>query len=111
MCRALKVLCAAPGRDRLLELKRAAVSVHWELIRGATTTDELVKQVDEVRPDVIVIDGQLGPDAARRVRERMPDARIVSVGLSLEGANTNAETATVKDAILGLPPPAGPVRS
>ena len=111
MCRALKVLCAAPDRDRLLELKRAAASVHWELVRGATRTDELVKQVDEVRPDVIVIDVALGADSAIKVRDRMSNARIVSVGGRLDGANATAEPATIKDAILGLPPPAGPVRT
>jgi hypothetical protein len=111
MCRALKVLCAAPDRDRLLELKRAAASVHWELVRGAIDVDELVKQIDEVHPDVVVIDGELGPDAARRVRDRMPNARIVSVGPPLEGANATAGPSGVRDAILGLPPPAGPVRS
>jgi chemotaxis response regulator CheB len=111
VCRALKVLCAAPDRERLLELKRAAASVHWELVRGAVDVDELVNQVDQVRPDVIVIDVALGADAVIRVRERMPNARIVSVGGSLDGQNAAAERETVKDAILGLPPPAGPVRS
>jgi len=111
MCRALKVLCAAPDRDRLLELKRAVASVHWELVRGAVNLDELVNQVDQMRPDVIVIDAALGVNAATRVRERMPNARIVSVGGPLDGENAAAEPGTVKEAILGLPPPAGPVRS
>lgn len=111
MCRALSVLCAAPDRNRLLELKRAAASVHWELVRGATSVDELVKQIDEARPDVVVIDAAIGSDAALKVRGRMPNARIVSVGGPLDGANATAEAAGVKDAILGLPPPAGPVRS
>ena len=111
MCRALKVLCAAPDGDRLLELKRAAASVHWELARGALDLDELVKQIDQLRPDVIVIDAGIGTDAALRVRERMPNARIVSVGGALDGQTTAAELGTVKEAILRLPPPAGPVRS
>jgi DNA-binding NarL/FixJ family response regulator len=111
MCRALKVLCAAPDPDRLLELKRAAASVHWELVRGALDMEELVKQIDQLRPDVVVIDAALGADAALRVRDRMPNARILSVGGSLDGETAAADPGTVREAILGLPPPAGPVRS
>jgi DNA-binding NarL/FixJ family response regulator len=111
VCRALKVLCAAPDPGRLLALKRATASVHWELVRGALDIDELVMQVDQLRPDVVVIDADLGARAALSVRERMPNARIVSVGGSLEGEDAAAEPGTVKEAIFGLPPPAGPVRS
>ena len=35
MCRALKVLCAAEGRERLAVLKRASVGARWELVGGA----------------------------------------------------------------------------
>jgi hypothetical protein len=111
VCRALKVLCGAGSHDRLLEMKRAAVSVHWELVRGATSLDELVSQVDESRPDVVVIDSALGPDAASRVRDRMPNVRILAVGGPLEGANASTDLDGVRDAVLSLPPPAGPVRT
>jgi hypothetical protein len=112
VCRALKVLCAAPGRERLAELKRATVSVHWELAGGATSVDELFSQVDVLQPDVVVIDTALGPEAAIGVRERLPIARVVAVGGPLEGVDAVADTTSaVKDAILGVPPVGGPVRS
>lgn len=111
MCRALKVLCAAPDRERLLQLKRAAVSVHWELVGGATTADELVNQVDHFAPDVILIDAAIGADAAANVRSRQPTARIVAVGGELDGADGCADLDGVKDAIMGVPPVGGPVRS
>jgi DNA-binding NarL/FixJ family response regulator len=112
MCRALKVLCAAPDPERLIELKRAVVSVHWELRGGAMSVDELVNQIAVLQPDVVVIDAALGPEAATGVRERRPEARIVAVGGPLEGADAFAETAAaVKDAILGVPPVGGPVRT
>jgi hypothetical protein len=112
MCRALKVLCAAQDADRLIALKRAALSVHWELAGGATSVDELVNQVDGHAPDVVVVDAALGEDAAIKVRERRPTARIVSVGGPLEGADAFAQTGTsVKQAIVGLPPVGGPVRT
>jgi DNA-binding NarL/FixJ family response regulator len=112
MCRALKVLCAAPDSERLAELKRAALSVHWELTGGATSSDELVNQVDVLQPDVVVIDTALGPEVAVMVRERRPTARVVAVGGPLEGADAVADTAgAVKEAIIGMPPVGGPVRS
>jgi DNA-binding NarL/FixJ family response regulator len=106
MCRALKVLCAAPGQGRLAEVKRAVVSAHWELVGGARTTEDLVQQLDEWEPDVVVVDLGLGREAADRVRESRPGARVVTVG-----AGGDAETdEDVKAAILGLPRPGGPVR-
>ena len=109
MCRALKVLCAAAGRERLLELKRATVSAHWELVGGASSLDGLVSQVDGSAPDVVVIDVGLSQDAALRVRERKPTVRIVSVGGSLDGADGSAGIENVRDVILGVPPVGGPV--
>jgi DNA-binding NarL/FixJ family response regulator len=109
MCRALKVLCAAPDRARLSELKRAAVSVHWELVGGATSEDELVNQVDGSAPDVVVIDAGIGEGAAARVRERRPHARIIMVGGRLDGVES-VSLDGVRDAILGAPPVGGPVR-
>ena len=112
MCRALKVLCAAPDSERLAELKRAVVSVHWELAGGATSLDELVKQVDVLQPDVVVIDSALGPEVANIVRERRPTARVVAVGDPMDGADAVADApGAAKDAILGVPPVGGPVRS
>ncbi len=101
MCRALKVLCAAAGPERLQALKRAAVSADWELIRGASSIDELVRQAEETNPDVVVIHDSLGEDAGARVRGRVVAARIVTVG----------DLDSVREAILGAPPPGGPVRS
>ena len=46
MCRALKIMCAAPDPDSLRILKGATVSVSWELVGGATTAEQLVKQLD-----------------------------------------------------------------
>lgn len=111
MCRALKVLCGAPDRERLLELKGAAASVHWELVGGATSTDELAEQAERLAPDVVAIDASMGPGAVSAVRERWTRARIVAVDGELGGTDAVTETANLKDAILGVPPVGGPVRS
>jgi DNA-binding NarL/FixJ family response regulator len=112
MCRALKVLCAAPDQDRLRELKRAAVSAVWELTGGARSLDELVDQLAELEPDVVVVDGGMPPDAVRRIREVRSRARVVGVGVgNVSGADAMASSpAGIRDAILELPPIGGPVR-
>ena len=109
MCRALKVLCAAPGPDALQALKGAAVSAAWELVGGAVTSAELVKQLDELVPDVVVVDAalDLGIGAIRRAA---PRARVVALG-PLEGADGVADSPQgIRHAILGLPQVGGPVR-
>jgi DNA-binding NarL/FixJ family response regulator len=111
VCRALKVLCVAPDAGRLLELKRAAVSVHWEQVGGARSVEELADQVERLAPDVVALDASMGMDAVRIVRARWPRARIVSVGGELTGADASAQPADLRDAILGVPPVGGPVRS
>lgn len=111
MCRALKVLCAAPDPDRLMDLKRTAVSVHWEFVGGATTPDELADQVERFAPDVVVIDASMGAPAVEAARGRRPTVRIVTAGGAVPGADAGASTEGLKEAILGLPPVGGPVRS
>ena len=41
MCRALKILCAAPDAESLRALKSATVSASWELVGGASTADRI----------------------------------------------------------------------
>jgi DNA-binding NarL/FixJ family response regulator len=110
MCRALKVLCAAPGRGALQALKGAAASVAWELVGGAASASELVKQLDEYAPDVVVVDAALPGVDVRAIRRAAPRARVIGLG-PLEGADgVAASSRGIRDAILGLPPVGGPVR-
>ena len=113
MCRALKVLCVAPTPEGLERLKRATVSAHWELVGGARSIDESVQQVDEFRPDVVVVDVEVGVDreTLRRIRAAGPSIRIVSVGGAVEGADRSSDHDAIREAILGVPPVGGPVRS
>jgi hypothetical protein len=112
MCRALRVLCGAADAGALAALKRAAVSAHWELVGGATSGAELVRQAAEWRPDVVVVEAGLVVDVAG-LRAAAPGARIVAVG-EAEGLDVDAVAADPGDlraAILGLPGPGGPVRA
>jgi hypothetical protein len=111
MCRALKVLCAAPDRDRLSALKRASVGVAWELVGGAASLQELPAQLGSWRPDVVVLDASLGTGALDAVHETGRSVRVVSVG-ELPGSDAVVGSlAEVRDAILGVPRPGGPVRA
>jgi hypothetical protein len=111
VCRSLRVLCAAPDADGLARLKRAAVSVHWELTGGAVTLDELREQIERLRPDVVVIDARLGAAAVGAARAARPGARIVAAGGPLDGSDAEGGMDSVKEAILGIPPLGGPVRT
>jgi len=111
MCRSLKVLCVASGSDRLGALKRAAVSASWELAGGVADVRDLASQLDSRRPDVVVLDEGMGEEALTLVRAALPLARVVIVGEPLPGADGVAPSdAEVRDAILGMPRPGGPVR-
>ena len=69
VCRALKVLCVAEDDASLEALKRATVSADWELVAGATTEDEAVRQLHAERPHVLVA---FGPSRAWSARARGP---------------------------------------
>ena len=112
MCRALQVVCVAAGEPSLRTLKRAAVSKDWELTLGATDADAALEQIAERRAHVLVAWGAFG-DLVRRARERFPGLRIVAVGRTpIEEADVNLNSIKgVRDAVLGVPPPGGPVRT
>jgi AmiR/NasT family two-component response regulator len=102
MCRALKILCAAPTPERLAELKRATVTVHWELVGGATSVDELAAQIEEWNPDVVVLDKGFESNGEARARQAKDTIRVVVV--------ETADADSVREAILRAPQPGGPVR-
>ncbi len=106
MCRALKVLCAADGRDRLLALKRATVSADWELVGGATSVAQLDEQLSTWDPDIVVLDRTLA-GAGEAIGRSHPRARVAAVGPGQDGGFVRDE---VRSAVLGLPRPGGPVR-
>src|SRR5438132_7967677 len=109
MCRALKVLCAAGGRERLAALKKASVETHWDLVGGAISVEDLARQVVEFGPDVVVIEAGLGPEAVACVRGARRTARLVGLG-PLPGVDLEVQDVDqVRHAILGLPSPGGPV--
>ena len=92
-------------------LKKAAVAREWELTPGATTMDEALDQLDERKPHVLIAWGAFA-GLIREARSRYPNLRIIAVGRTpVEDADVNvASVKGVRGAILGTPPPGGPVR-
>jgi hypothetical protein len=88
-CLALLVVCAAPDRESLQALKRAAVSAEWELTPGATTMEEALTQVGERAAHVLVVWGIDG--LAEEARRRFPGVRIVI----LDGPGAAEDSLTV----------------
>jgi hypothetical protein len=110
VCRSLKVLCAARGPDLLGALKRATVSASWELVGGVADGADLLSQLTSWRPDVVVLQ-DMGEESVALVRSTLPLVRIVSVGVAVPGADAWAGTEDdVRDAVLRVPRPGGPVR-
>jgi hypothetical protein len=105
MCRALKILCAATTESRLAELKRASVGVQWELVGGATSNDDVQRQVAEWGPDVLVIDKDLNADP--RDSEEATDRPRLIVAERSDGGEWSPD---IREAIRALPGPVGPVR-
>ena len=107
MCRAVKVLCVAEDRERLLALKAASVSAEWELTPGATDVREALDQLDVERPHMLVAFGPFEALVAI-VAGRFPGVTIVA-DRDAPGATA---VATSLDDVRGLlrgPRPGGPV--
>jgi hypothetical protein len=87
------------------------VAATWELVGGASSLNELSGQLLEWRPDIVVAEAAMGPGALERIRTVRPEARLVVVG-EAKGADAVAGSLEdVRDAILGIPKPGGPVRA
>lgn len=109
MCRALRVLCAAPDAGSLQALKRAAVSTGWELVGGATSADEALAQIGEWEPDILVFFGTLAVDLAPRAKEVRPALLTIVIGPGDGDLHVTA-VEDVKEVIAGGGRPPGPVR-
>jgi hypothetical protein len=111
VCRALLVVCVAPDRESLMELKRATVGTDWELTPGATTAVDAVAQIEDRNAHVLVVSGPLAAEVVAAVRERSQWVRVIAVAeADVEGASTVvASLDEVRGAVKGLPSPGGPV--
>ncbi|HTG47754.1 MAG TPA: hypothetical protein VK646_08885 [Actinomycetota bacterium] len=108
MCRAVMVLCVAPDRAALDELRRASVSASWELCPGATDLRGALDQIDTERPHMLVAFGPF-EELVALVAERFPGMRIVT-DRDAPGATAVAASASeVRELLAGHPRPGGPI--
>jgi hypothetical protein len=56
VCFAVRIVVAAPTRERRLALRRAAVSAEWEVVADAGTTAEAVDRAIALRARILVVD-------------------------------------------------------
>ena len=82
-CRPPLVVCAAPDRETLAALKRAAVGAEWELSPGATSAAAL-DQLDDHHAMVLVVREPV-PGLVAEARRRFVSLRVVCVGRPREG--------------------------
>lgn len=92
----------------LVALKQATVSAAWELAPGATDEETAIRQVDELRPHVLVVFGAFGR-LVTGARERYPGVRIIT-DRDTPGATVVATSLEeVRGLVYELPRPGGPV--
>jgi hypothetical protein len=106
VCRALRVLCAAPDQAALDALRRATVSAEWELAPGATSVDEALARLHEERPQVLVVFGPF-PELVQRALEAYPFLRVIA-DRDTPGAVVVRSADGVRAAVRGS---GGPVRA
>jgi hypothetical protein len=105
----LKVLCVAQDEGSLAALRRAAVSAEWELAPGATTQEDALAQLHDVRPHVVVVSGPFEGFVARAL-EIAPYLRVIA-DRELPGAGVVVGSPEeIREAIAGRRRPGGPVR-
>jgi len=108
VCRSLRVMCVAPDRRSLAELRAATVGSGWELTEGATDERNALDVLDVERPHVLVVVGAFG-SLVELVRSRFPGMRIVT-DRDLPGATVVATSLSeIRGLVLELPRPGGPV--
>lgn len=104
----MKVMCVAEDDDTLGALKRAAVSVDWELAGGATNESDAIAQIEAERPHVLVVFGAFERLIAL-TRDRFPAMRIVT-DRDAPGASAVATSLKeIRGLVKGIPRPGGPV--
>jgi hypothetical protein len=84
MCTAVRIVVAAAGGERRLELRRAAVTAEWEVVGEADGPEAAYVEAVERRARFLVLDASAAgprPEAlARRLRSTSPNAFVIGVG-------------------------------
>lgn len=100
MCFAVRIVVAAPTRERRMELRRAAVSAEWEVVADAVGAEEAVAKVIALRARILVLDSSAaGPrpqEVAAQTASLRPRVFLVGVG-EVAGADASVEHGGLAD--------------
>jgi hypothetical protein len=90
VCFAVRIVVAAPTRERRLQLRRAAVSAEWEVVGDADDSDDAVAKATALRARILVVDAAAAGPRPRQIADRLsglqPKMFLVGVG-ELPGAD------------------------
>jgi hypothetical protein len=82
VCFAVRIVVAAPTRERRLELRRAAVSAEWEVVADAQAAGQAVDKATTLRARILVVDAATA--GSQRIADGLAGARpgmfLVGVG-------------------------------
>lgn len=107
MCYAVRIVVAAPTRERRLELRRAAVSAEWEVVGDADDLDDALAKVVALHARFLVVDAAVAPDAgtvAGALAERRPRVFLIAVG-DVAGADAQVagdDPSSLREVMAGL---------
>jgi DNA-binding NarL/FixJ family response regulator len=94
VCFAVRIVVAAPTRERRMELRRAAVGAEWEVVADADTAEQAVAKVRALRAQILVVDAAIsGPrplEMTAQLASLRPRVFLVGVG---EVASADASVA------------------
>src|SRR5262245_8285829 len=92
VCTAVRIVVAAPTRERRLALRRAVVTAEWEVVGEADGPQAAYAEAVERRARFLVLDAAAAGDRpetlARRLRSVSPLAFVVGVG-AVPGAHAS----------------------
>jgi DNA-binding NarL/FixJ family response regulator len=92
VCTAVRIVVAAAGRERRLELRRSVVTAEWEVVGEADGPQAAYQEAVERRARFLVLDeSAAGPrpeSIVRRLKSVSPNAFVIAVGdLATAGAD------------------------
>jgi DNA-binding NarL/FixJ family response regulator len=108
VCFAVRIVVAAPTRERRMELRRAAVGAESEVVADADTAEQAIAKVRALRAQILVVDAATsGPrplEMTARLASLRPRVLLVGVG-EVAGADASVADdglADLRDVLAGL---------
>jgi hypothetical protein len=101
VCLAVRIVVAAPTRERRLQLRRAAVSAEWEVVADADSAEHAVAKTTALRARILVVDAASAGENPGQIATRLAGVRprVLLVGV---GEVPGADATVAPDGLAGL---------